>query len=132
MSEGQSKDEIAIPELHPVPVVSPWYHLGIDFVGPFHTPSKQENRYILTIADYFSKFVQAIPCRTKEANMCIDNDYVRDLLLFMKFGISKVITTDQGSEFNNKLDSELMTHLNVDHHLTTPYHPQIIILYIHV
>ena len=61
------KMNIATPELHPVPVVSPWYHLGIDFLGPFHTPSKQENCYILTIADYFSKFVQAIPCRTKEA-----------------------------------------------------------------
>ena len=60
---------IAMPELHPVPVVSPWYHLGIDFMGSFHTctPSKQENRYTLTIADYFSKFVQAISCRTKEA-----------------------------------------------------------------
>ena len=51
---------IAMPELHPVPVVSPWYLLGIDFVGLFHTPSEQGNRYILTIADYFSKFVQAI------------------------------------------------------------------------
>ena len=50
------------------------------------------------------------------------------LQLFMKFGIPKVITTDQGSEFNNKLDSELMTLLNVDHRLTTPYHPQVIIL----
>ena len=53
------------------------------------------------------------------------------LQLFMKFGIPKVITTDQGSEFNNKLDSELMALLNVDHRLTTPYHPQVIILYIY-
>ena len=49
----------------------------------------------------------------------------------MKFGIPRVVTTDQGSEFNNKLDSELMTLLNVDHCLTTPYHPQVIILYIY-
>ena len=67
--------------------------------------------------------------------MCIDKDYVMRFIfsymflqLFMKFGIPKVITTDQGSEFNNKLDSELMTLLIVDHHLTTPYHPQVIIL----
>ena len=50
----------------------------------------------------------------------------------MKFRIPKVISTDQGSKFNNKLDSELMTLYNVDHCLTTPYHPQVIILYIHV
>ena len=68
--------------------------------------------------------------------MCIDKDYVMRFIfiymflqLFMKFGIPKVITTDQGSEFNNKLDSELMALLNVDHRLTTPYHPQVIILY---
>ena len=54
---------IAMPELHPVPVVSLWYHLRIDFSYTFKT----SKCYILTIADYFSKFVQAIPCRTKEA-----------------------------------------------------------------
>ena len=72
--------------------------------------------------------------------MCIDSDYVMRFMfcymflqLFMKFGIPKGITTDQGSEYNNKRDSELMTTLlNVDHRLTTPYHPQVIILYIHV
>ena len=26
------------PELHPVPVKSPWYHLGMDFVGPISPP----------------------------------------------------------------------------------------------
>ena len=48
----------AAPELHPVPVVSPWYHIGIDFIGPL-TPASEGCSYILTISDYFSKFVQA-------------------------------------------------------------------------
>ena len=43
----------------------------------------------------------------------------------MQFGIPKVITTDQGKEFNNALDKEMMKQLNVNHHLTTPYHPQV-------
>ena len=25
---------VGTSELHPVPVVSPWYHVGIDFIGP--------------------------------------------------------------------------------------------------
>ena len=93
---------IAMPELHPVPVVSPWYHLGIDFVGPFHTPSIQGSHYILKIADYFSKFVQAISCKTKEAcyisvavfkvcgqlNMCIDKDYVMRFIFSYTIGIN--------------------------------------------
>ena len=37
----------------------------------------------------------------------------------------KVITSDQGSEFNNNLDKKLMKMMNIDHRLTTPYHPQV-------
>ena len=39
--------------------------------------------------------------------------------------IPKVITTDQGGEFNNDLNTELMNKLNIKHQLTTPYHPQV-------
>ena len=44
--------------------------------------------------------------------MCIDKDYVMRFIfsymflqLFMKFGIPKVITTDQGNEFNNLIQN---------------------------
>ena len=47
------------------------------------------------------------------------------LQLFMQFGLPKVITSDQGSEFNNNLDKKLMKMINIDHRLTTPYHPQV-------
>ena len=57
----------AAPELHPVPVVSPWFHLGIDLIGPITPVSKQGNKYILTISDYFTKFVDAVPLPDKEA-----------------------------------------------------------------
>ena len=39
-------------------------------------------------------------------------------------GIPAVITTDQGSEFKNKLIDELTKTFNIDHHLTTACHPQ--------
>ena len=58
----------AAPELHPIPVVSPWYHIvGIDFVGPL-TPTEDGYCYILTISDYFSKFVQAFAMESKHAS----------------------------------------------------------------
>ena len=57
----------AAPELHPVPVVSPWYHIGIDFISPI-TPASQGCSYILTISDYFSKFVQASAMESKHAS----------------------------------------------------------------
>ena len=43
----------------------------------------------------------------------------------MMFGLPRVITSDQGREFNNALDSRLMEMMGVEHRLTTPYHPQV-------
>ena len=45
----------------------------------------------------------------------------------MMFGLPNVITSDQGSEFNNKMDKQLMKMLNIEQRLTTPYHPQVCI-----
>ena len=55
------------PELHPIPVKSPWHHIGIDFIGPIKPVSTNGNRYILTISDYFTKYVHAIPLPDKYA-----------------------------------------------------------------
>ena len=54
------------PELHPIPVVAPWHHIGIDFIGPI---SPKGNCYILTISDYFSKWVEALPTASKHAEV---------------------------------------------------------------
>ena len=55
-------------ELHPIPVKSPWYHIGIDFIGPTKTTSTMNNRYILTISDYCSKWVEAVALPSKCAS----------------------------------------------------------------
>ena len=55
------------PELHPIAVHSPWFHVGIDFVGPISPSSESGNRYILTLSDYFSKWVEAVALPTKQA-----------------------------------------------------------------
>ena len=59
------KMTIQTPELHPVPVKSPWLHVAIDFIGPITPTSQRGNRYILTLSDYFTKFAEAIPLPTK-------------------------------------------------------------------
>ena len=42
----------------------------------------------------------------------------------MSFGLPKIITSDQGGEFNNKY---MMEKLGINHRLTTPYHPQVLV-----
>ena len=56
-----------VPELNPVPVKSPWHHIGIDFVGPISPLVNDGSRFILTICDYFTKWVEAIPTSDKSA-----------------------------------------------------------------
>ena len=53
--------------LHPVPIHSPWYHVGIDFIGPLHPITTKGNRYVLTVSDYFTKWVEAVPLPNKTA-----------------------------------------------------------------
>ena len=43
----------------------------------------------------------------------------------MKMGLCRVVTSDQGKEFNNHLNAELIKLLDIDHRLTKPYHPQV-------
>ena len=54
------------PELHPIPVHSPWHHVGIDFVGPVSPASVCGNQYMLTLSDYFTKWVEAVLLPNKE------------------------------------------------------------------
>ena len=45
--------------------------------------------------------------------------------IFMRMGLPQVVVSDQGREFNNQLDTEMMTLLGINRRLTTAYHPQV-------
>ena len=44
--------------------------------------------------------------------------------LFYLMGLPTVMTTDQGKEFHNRVNDELMKVFGIKHRLTTAYHPQ--------
>ena len=43
----------------------------------------------------------------------------------MRMGIPQILTTDNGGEFKNALDSELSKLLGIKQIFATPYHPQV-------
>ena len=55
------------PQLNPIPVKSPWYMVGIDFVGPISPAADDGSKYILTATDYFTKWSEAVPTVDKSA-----------------------------------------------------------------
>ena len=52
--------------LQPLLTGEPWERLGIDVTGP-HPPSSRGNRYILTMIDHFTKWVEIFPMKNQEA-----------------------------------------------------------------
>jgi IS30 family transposase len=82
--------------------------------------SKLGNHLLLTISDYCTKWVEAVALHTK----CASATAGALFQIFMRLGIPRVITTDQGSEFRNELNKELASLLGIQHRLTTAYHPQ--------
>ena len=91
----------------------------MDIVGPLPR-SQTGNRYILVLCDYATRYPEAIPLRT------IDAEHIAEQLIgvFARVGVPQEILTDQGSNFTSQLLAELYRLLHVQSIRTSPYHPQ--------
>ena len=91
----------------------------MDIVGPLPR-SRTGNRYILVLCDYATRYPEAIPLRT------IDAEHIAEQLIgvFARVGVPQEILTDQGSNFTSQLLAELYRLLHVQSIRTSPYHPQ--------
>ena len=99
---------------------SPFEVLSVDFQGPF-VESECGMKHILVFTDHFTKWCEMIPTcdqlATTVARMYIEN-------VFCRFGAFKVLLSDRARNFTSVLIAEVNEILEVDHRLTTPYHPQ--------
>ena len=50
--------------------------------------------------------------------------YIIICLLFWRFGCANIIISDQGQEFVNKVEEDLLRLTGTEHRLTSAYHPQ--------
>jgi hypothetical protein len=113
---GPSKNN----ELHPIPPHSPFYQIGIDFIGPLPiTP--RGNRYIIVAVDMFTKWPEARAVAEATASQVALFLYEE---IICRHGCPMKILSDRGSHFNNVMIKELMDKFGIKHHNSTPYHPQ--------
>ena len=120
-STGQGVADTVCGRHHPlgnIPTGHRWDHIAMDILDVCD-PTPDGHRYILVIADYFSKWTEAFPMKNK----CMDT--VADLLvdnIILRFGMPLIIHSDQGREFENGLMKSLCTLLECTKIRTAPYH----------
>lgn len=106
--------------LVPLPIIGqPFERIAMDIVGPLPR-SRNGNRYILVVCDYATRYPEAVPLRT------IDAERIAEELvgIFARVGLPGEILTDQGSNFMSQLLKELYKLLHIKPIRTSPYHPQ--------
>ena len=106
--------------LQPLPCISePFSTVAFDIVGPLPITTSGY-RYIHTFMCLFTKFPEAIPLR-KVDNLTVCNAMMD---VFSRYGLPKVLLSDQGSVFTSQLTRQLCKTFEISKVQTSPYHPQ--------
>ena len=95
----------------------------VDVVGPISSLGKKTGAcYIITATNYLTKWAKATPFKdctaTTAAKFLFENVVTR-------FGCPKILLSDKGTHFVNKMIAELTVEFQIQHKKTTPYHPQV-------
>ena len=97
----------------------PFYMIGVDLIGPLKL-TRQGNKYILSIIDYYTKYAEAVALPNQEAETV-----VRALeQVFARHGMPSVLLTDQGRNFESHLVASICQLFGIEKRRTTAYHPQ--------
>ncbi len=104
-------------EMQLMEVKLPMDRLSIDLVGP-NPATPRHNVYILTIIDYFSRYLWAIPIRNKSARSVITALHRH---IFSTWGLCRELYSDQGGEFSNSLMDDVCKEYGIRKVRTSPY-----------
>nr|XP_009615419.1 uncharacterized protein LOC104108137 [Nicotiana tomentosiformis] len=94
------RHEMPLKGILEVEIFNVW---GIDLMGLF--PSCNGHKYILVVADYVSKWVEAMALPTNDARVVVN--FVKNNI-FTRFGTSRALISDGGTHFCDKLLGNLL------------------------
>ena len=99
----------------------PMEFIAMDLIGEFHPASSKGNKYALMAVCMLTGFTFCIPLKSKCAEDVI-KAYIDHICC--PFGPSKKILTDNGTEFKNKLWTDVFERLKTEQKFTPIYSPQ--------
>lgn len=114
----RSKVDVHVQPAQIAPPIARFKHVHMDIVGPL--PMCENYRYCLTLIDRFSRWPEAIPLKNITAQ-CVCRAFIDNWVA--RFGSPETITTDQGTQFESKMFTELRRIIGCNRIRTTPYHP---------
>jgi transposase InsO family protein len=94
---------------------------AISIKALFEAPkTKSEYNGAMVITEYLTKYPYAVPIRTKTAE-----EISRKLWVYISmFGPPKIMGSDKGTKFINKIVEKLCNACGIKHRVTSAYHPQ--------
>src|SRR6266540_1302886 len=103
--------------ISPTDIFKRW---GVDIVGLLPI-TREGNRYIVVAMDYFSRWPEARPLKTANADTVAIFLYEK---IICRFGVSRILQSDRGTHFVNELIQRLTKRFKIRYSLSLPYHPQ--------
>ena len=100
-------------------VIEPFDCWGFDFMGPF--PPSHKYTHILVAVDYVTKWVEAISTESGAHKTSLK---MLKLVIFPRFGVPRYLMTDGGSHFTHGAFRKAFAKYDVNHRISSPYHPQ--------
>ena len=99
----------------------PMEFIAMEIIGEFHPASSKGNRFALTAVCMLTGFTFCIPLKSK-----CEEDVIKAYInhICCTFGPSRKILTDNGTEFKNKLWTEVFEKLRTEQKFTPIYSPQ--------
>ena len=99
------------------PIGRPWQMVAVDIL---EVPvSSRNNRYLLVVQDYFTKWADAIPLRDQTANR-ITEELMK---LFATYGQPEILHSDQGRNFESAILRQTLDAFGIKKSRTTANHP---------
>ena len=114
------KGNVAKAPVGEMPLIDTLFkRVTVDLVGPITPASERGHRYILTLVDYETRYIEAVPLKN------IDTETVTEALLDMysRLEIPEEVLSDQGTQFVSSCMQEVSRLLFINRLTTTPYHP---------